>query len=99
MQPYSKEVLESLVSQGKKVVIKFHAPWCGTCKQTAPMFNSLDNKYPEVEFLECDTDKNPAASAKFNIQSLPTYFILEGDDKKSLTGPDALKNVIQALKG
>jgi len=61
------------LKNGSKVAIDFNATWCGPCKQIAPLFAQLSQKYPNVTFLSVDVDKCKATAAALNIASIPTF--------------------------
>jgi thioredoxin 1 len=56
-------------------VKKFHATWCGPCKQLAPMLDYLSTQYPGVDFISIDIDENNEQVAGYGIKSVPTVII------------------------
>lgn len=67
---------------GKVSVIKFGANWCGPCKKIKPFIHELEDKYPSVEFLYYDTDKDEEETDKYNIAVLPTFVFLFNDEEE-----------------
>lgn len=65
-----------LAAGDKLVVIDFHAKWCGPCKQIAPVYEQLSNKYTDIVFLKVDVDVCKETSERFNIEAMPTFFFV-----------------------
>ena len=55
----------------------FSATWCGPCKQFKPIMEELASEGYNIEFI--DGDENPKEAMKYNIRSIPTTIILEGE--------------------
>jgi putative thioredoxin len=59
------------------VVIDFWATWCGPCKQLSPLLEKLAIEAAGAWVLvTVDTDANPRLSQAFQIQSIPTVFVV-----------------------
>lgn len=59
----------------EKVVVKYFADWCGSCRLFAPKYKRLSNeeKYSDIIFLDINAEKNPEARKAAGVSSLP-YF-------------------------
>lgn len=85
----SKNTVSHPALSGKKGMIMFEAPWCGYCKQLAPIYektaNTLGTSFP-LFYVDCD--KNKAIANKFNINSFPTVMYIDrtGAVYKKYTG-------------
>ncbi|KAL6073500.1 Thioredoxin-like protein 1 [Balamuthia mandrillaris] len=80
------------------VVVDYFATWCGPCKFIAPLFAQLSEKYPDVDFLKVDVDKQKEVAARAGISAMPTFhFIKTGTTVEELRGANAarLEELIQ----
>lgn len=73
-------------ADGKLIVLDFNATWCGPCRQFAPNFESVADKYRgQASFYSVDVDQNPRLAAQFNVQSIPTVVYIKPDGSTSST--------------
>lgn len=68
------------IPEGIPMVVDFYADWCGPCKQYAPIFHEIAEKYAgQAIFLSVDSDKEEEIAKAYGITSIPTtVFILPG---------------------
>lgn len=79
-----KELKDSaqLVVADKPIIIDFNATWCGPCKQFAPHFHAVAEKYADKAlFYSVDTDKWPNVATAFNVEGIPMVAIVTKDGK------------------
>ena len=70
--------LPDLINQIKtqpRLLIRFHASWCGVCKLLAPHVNTLkeEEALSEVTFIDVDVEAHLDVKQAFKINDLP-YF-------------------------
>jgi len=71
----TQENFDTVVSDNPIVIIDFWAPWCGPCRQFAPVFEQVSEKHPDVVFAKLNTDEQQGIAQAFQIRSIPTLMV------------------------
>ncbi len=92
-----------LVSGGITLV-DFWASWCGPCQMFGPIFESVSNQYPDVNFVKFEIDEsNRRTPAKFGIRSIPSVLAFKNGElveaRTGLMDAETLGAWIMELKG
>lgn len=74
---FENEVLQS----EQPVLVDFWAPWCGPCRQIAPLIDQLaEENAGSVKIGKVNVDDNGATAQKYGVSSIPTLMIFKGGE-------------------
>ena len=71
----TKENFSELIETNDIVVVDFWAPWCGPCRNFAPIFEKAAEAHPEAAFAKINTEQEQELAAHFQIRSIPTLMV------------------------
>ena len=71
----TKETFEQSITPDGTLIVDFWAPWCGPCKNFAPVFDSAAEKHPDVTFAKVNTDEQQELAGALGIRSIPTLMV------------------------
>lgn len=74
---FKAEVLNS----EQVAIVDFWAPWCGPCRQIAPIIEELSTELAGKAVVgKVDVDSSPDTAGDYSIRSIPTILIIKNGE-------------------
>ena len=92
------------LKDSEKVIVKYYADWCGSCRLFAPKFKRLSNdeRFEGITFLDVNAEKSPEARKVAGVDNLPFIAIFKNGELvegSSTSKEDYVVGLLEKLNG
>jgi thiol-disulfide isomerase/thioredoxin len=89
------------IASNDKVVVKYFANWCGSCKLFSPKYKRLSNdeRFADVTFLDVNAEENPGARKIAGVDSLPYFAVFKGGKLVEGAATSLEPKVVEMIEG
>ncbi|MGP1613574.1 MAG: thioredoxin [Pollutimonas bauzanensis] len=71
----NKDTFQSALKDSKPLIVDFWAPWCGPCRNFAPIFEEASGQHEDITFAKVNTEDQQELAAGMSIRSIPTLMV------------------------
>ncbi len=91
---------DSAIKANEKVIVKYYADWCGSCRLFSPKFKRLseDARFSNVTFLDVNAEKSPEARKLAGVSNLPFFAVFKGGELLSALPTSKEESVVELIE-
>ena len=69
----------NVLNSNQKVVVKYFADWCGSCRLFSPKFKRMsdDEQFADIAFVDVNAETSPEARALASVTNLPFFAVFK----------------------
>jgi thioredoxin 1 len=98
----TRDNFEELIKGNDIILVDFWAPWCGPCRQFAPVYESLAEQHEDIVFAKVNTEEERELAGHFQIRSIPTLMVFREQiivfSQPGALPPAALSSIIEKVR-
>ncbi len=91
--------VDEVLQSDTPVLVDFWAPWCGPCRQIAPLVDEIAREQTDIKVGKVNIDESPKYSQEYGVTAIPTLMIFKsGQAVEKFTGIQTKQRLEEALQ-
>lgn len=99
LKPFTESAFRGAKSDGKPIVLVFHANWCPTCRVQKPIIESIlmEKEFAGFTALQVDYDNSDELQKELNVTKQSTVIVFKGGVEVARSVSDTNKDSLTSL--